>query len=51
MLPTVMCYCDNDTFCDESAAFNARLLTVGVPVYAKRFFNSSHGFTVQRREA
>lgn len=50
MPPTVMVYCDNDTFCDESAAFNARLLAVGVPVYAKRFFHSSHGFTVQRKD-
>ncbi len=48
MPPTVLIYCDNDTFCDEDAEFHKRLLEQGVPVYGKRFFNSNHGFTIQR---
>lgn len=50
MPPTVMIYCENDTFCDESETFHMRLLKQGVPVYGRRFLNSSHGFTVQRRD-
>lgn len=49
MPPTVMIYCENDTFCDENAEFHRRLLAQGVPVYGKRFLHSSHGFTVQRK--
>lgn len=49
MPPAVMIYCENDTFCDESAEFHRRLLAQGVPVYGKRFMYSSHGFTVQRK--
>jgi acetyl esterase len=50
MPPTLMIYCDNDMFCEEAAQFQARLLSLGVPVYGKRFMNSSHGFVVQRRD-
>jgi len=46
--PTVLLYCENDTFCDEDALFHHRLLAQGVPVYGKRFLHSNHGFTVQR---
>lgn len=49
MPPTVMIYCENDTFCDESAEFHRRLLAQGVQVYGKRFMHSNHGFTVQRK--
>ncbi len=48
MPPTLILYCENDTFCDEDARFQERLLAQGVPVYGKRFFHSNHGFTVQR---
>ncbi len=48
MPPTLILYCDNDTFCDEDAAFHRRLADLGVPVCGKRFFHSSHGFLVQR---
>ena len=48
--PTVVMYCDSDVFCDEDAAFADRLMKLGVPVYAKRFMNSAHGFLIQRRE-
>ncbi len=47
---TLMIYCENDTFCDEDAEFQRRLLAQGVPVYGRRFLHSSHGFTVQRRD-
>ena len=49
MPKTVVMYCDNDVFCDETEVFAERLLKLGVQVYAKRFFNSNHGFTVQRK--
>lgn len=49
MPPTLLMYCENDTFCDEDAAFAAHLLKLGVPVCAKCFYNSNHGFTVQRK--
>ena len=49
MPPTVLIYCDNDVFCDETEVFAGRLLKAGVPVYARRFFQSNHGFTVQRK--
>lgn len=49
MPPTLMLYCENDMFCDEAAQFQRRLLSLGVPVYGKRFFHSSHGFVVQRK--
>ena len=45
---TLMLYCENDVFCDEAAAFQSRLLAQGIQVYGKRFFHSSHGFTVRR---
>lgn len=48
--PTVIQYCENDLFCDETAEFHKRLLLQGVPVYGKRFFNSSHGFVVRRTD-
>lgn len=48
MPPTLIMYCANDTFFDEDAAFAARLMNLGVRVYAKCFHHSSHGFTVQR---
>ncbi|WP_180952143.1 alpha/beta hydrolase [Lachnoclostridium edouardi] len=48
--PTVVMYCDSDVFCDEDAAFADRLMKLGVPVYAKRFMNSAHGFLIQRRD-
>lgn len=48
MPATVMMYCQNDTFCDEDADFAARLMNLGVQVYAKCFHHSSHGFAVQR---
>lgn len=47
---TVMLYCESDTFCDENALFHERLIKAGVPVYGKRFLNSRHGFTVQRKD-
>ena len=50
MPPTVMLFCENDTFCDEDQAYAERLLKLGVPVYAKCFLHSSHGFTVQCRD-
>lgn len=50
MPPTLMIYCENDTFCDEGEIFHRRLLEQGVPVYGKRFLNSSHGFVVQRKD-
>lgn len=50
MPPTLMMYCENDMFCDEDAEFHRRLLTLGVPVYGKRFLHSNHGFVVQRRD-
>lgn len=50
MPPTLMTYCDNDMFCDEDEAFANRLQSLGVPVAAKRFFHSSHGYLVQRRD-
>ena len=50
MPPTVMLFCENDTFCDEDQEYAERLLKLGVPVFAKRFFKSSHGFTVQCRD-
>lgn len=50
MPPTLMMYCENDMFCDEDAEFHQRLLRLGVPVYGKRFLQSSHGFVVQRRD-
>lgn len=49
MPKTVVMYCDNDVFCDETEVFAERLLKLGVQVYARRFFNSNHGFTVQRK--
>ena len=49
MPPTVLIYCDNDVFCDETEVFAGRLLKEGVPVYARRFFHSNHGFTVQSK--
>lgn len=48
MPPTLIMYCENDTFCDEDARFHIRMLEQGVPVYGKRFLNSNHGFVVQR---
>lgn len=48
MPQTLMLYCENDTFCDEDAEFNRRLLELGVAVYGKRFLHSNHGFVVQR---
>ncbi len=50
MPATVMMFCWNDTFCDEDADYASRLMRLGVPVYAKCFMNSSHGFTVQTRD-
>lgn len=50
MPPTVMLFCENDTFCDEDQAYAERLIKLGVPVLAKRFLHSSHGFTVQCRD-
>lgn len=50
MPPTVMLYCENDTFCDEDQEYAERLMKMGVPVFAKRFMHSSHGFTVQCRD-
>lgn len=50
MPPTVMICCDNDTFRDENLAFAGRLMRLGVPVYGRCFLNSSHGFTIQRRD-
>ncbi|HCK88920.1 MAG TPA: hypothetical protein DHW39_08935 [Erysipelotrichaceae bacterium] len=50
MPPTVMLFCENDTFCDEDFDYAARLMKLGVPVYAKCFLHSSHGFTVQCRD-
>ena len=50
MPETLILYCDNDTFCDEGEMFQRRLLAQGVPVYGKRFFHSSHGFVVQRKD-
>lgn len=47
--PTVMLYCNNDMFCDEAEQFQTRLLHLGIPVYAKRFLHSDHGFLVQRK--
>lgn len=49
MPPTLMMYCEDDTFCDEDAAFAARLMNLGVRVYGKCFHHSSHGFVVQRK--
>lgn len=49
MPSTLMIYCENDMFCDEAAEFHRRLLSLGVPVYGKRFLHSSHGFVVQRK--
>lgn len=49
MPATVIIYCENDTFCDEGAEFQNRLLAQGVPVYGCRFMNSNHGFVVQRK--
>lgn len=49
MPKTVVMYCDNDVFCDETEVFAERLLKLGVQVYARRFFHSNHGFTVQRK--
>ena len=49
MTSTVLIYCDNDVFCDETEIFAGRLLKAEVPVYARRFFHSNHGFTVQRK--
>ncbi len=49
MPPVMMIYCDNDMFCDEDEIFLCRLLKLGIPVRAKRFFHSDHGFVVQRR--
>lgn len=48
MPPTLIMYCENDTFCDEDAKFHTRLLEQGVPVCGKRFLKSNHGFVVQR---
>ncbi len=50
MPPTVMIFCENDTFCDEDHDYAQRLMKLGVPVYAKCFLHSSHGFTVQCRD-
>lgn len=50
MPPTVMICCDNDTFRDEDLAFAGRLMRLGVPVYARCFRHSGHGFTIQRRD-
>lgn len=50
MPPTLMMYCENDMFCDESAEFQMRLMKLGVPVYGKRFLHSNHGFVVQRKD-
>ena len=50
MPPTLMTYCDNDMFCDEDEAFANHLQSLGVPVAAKRFFHSGHGYLVQRRD-
>ena len=49
MPPTILIYCDSDIFCDETEVFTSRLLKMGVPVYARRFYHSNHGFTVQRK--
>jgi acetyl esterase len=48
MPPTLMICCDNDTFRDENLAFARRLMGLGVPVYARCFRRSGHGFTIQR---
>lgn len=50
MPPTVLLFCENDTFCDEDQEYAERLLKAGVPVFAKCFLHSSHGFTVQCRD-
>ena len=49
MPSSVVISCDSDSFCDEDEQFAARLLKNGVPVYAHRFYQSNHGFTVQRK--
>ena len=49
MPPALMMYCESDMFCDEAAEFQRRLLSLGVPVYGKRFLYSNHGFVVQRK--
>lgn len=50
MPPTVMICCGNDTFRDEDLAYAGRLMGLGVPVYARCFLGSGHGFTIQRRD-
>lgn len=50
MPPTVMICCDNDTFREEDLSFAGRLTGLGVPVYARCFRRSGHGFTIQRRD-
>ncbi len=45
---TMIFYCDSDVFCDEAALFTARLLKVGIPVFAKCFMHSNHAFVVRR---
>ena len=50
MPKTVALYCESDAFCDEAETFVKRLINLGVPVYARRFLHSNHGFTVQRKD-
>ncbi len=50
-MPPILCFtCGKDPLCDEGEAFAFKLIQAGVPVTAKRFPNSSHGFLVRRKE-
>ena len=49
MPPSIIISCDSDSFCDEDETFASRLMKMGVLVYARRFYHSDHGFTVQRK--
>lgn len=42
--------CGNDIFGEEAEKYAYRLLEAGVPVTARRFLDSSHGFVVRRKD-
>jgi acetyl esterase len=50
-LPEALIFtCGDDPLGDEAEKYAYRLLSAGVPVTARRFPNSSHGFVVRRKD-
>lgn len=48
--PAVIITCEDDIWGEEAERYAFRLLQAGVPVTARRFLNSSHGFVVRQRD-